>query len=81
MDGAQTILALLTPTLKKQDAALDTRLHSNLNKVDGVLAKYRSKDGFVSYEKLTEADRAKLKGPIAALAEDFSTLKGVFGIS
>ena len=81
VDGAQKILALLDPLLKKQDAALAGRLHENLGKVDAVLAKYRAKDGFVSYEKLTEADRTKLKGPITALAEDFSTLKGVFGIA
>ena len=81
VDGAQKILALLNPLLKKQDAELADRLHANLAKVDAVLAKYRSKDGFVSYEKLTDADRTRLKGPITALAEDFSTLKGVLGIA
>jgi iron uptake system component EfeO len=81
VDGAQKIVVLLNPLLQKHDATLVGRLHSNLAKVDAVLAKYRVKDGFESYEKLTDADKTKLKGPIAALAEDLSTLKGVFGIS
>ena len=81
VDGAQKILDLLGPLLKRQDPALEARLRGNLAKVDGVLVKYRSKEGFVSYEKLTDADRTRLKGPITTLAEDLSTLKGVFGIS
>jgi iron uptake system component EfeO len=81
VDGAQKILTLINPLLKKQDAELEGRLRSNLAKFDAVLSKYRHKDGFVSYEKLTDADRTKLKGPITALAEDLATLRGVFGIS
>ncbi len=80
VDGAQKILALLNPLLKARDAGLDSRLHDNFAKVDAVLSKYRSGHGFVSYEKLTDADRTTLKGPVTALAEDLATLKGVFGI-
>ncbi len=43
-------------------------------------AKYRTKDGFETYDKLTEADRNALKGPITALAEDLAQLRGVLGI-
>ena len=80
VDGAQKILVLLNPLIRKQDPALDTRLHGNLAKVDAVLARYRVKDGFASYEKLTDDDRTRLKGPVTALAEDFSTMKGKLGV-
>ncbi len=43
-------------------------------------AKYRTKDGFETYDKLTDADRNALKGPITTLAEDLSLLRGVLGL-
>jgi len=81
VDGAQKIVALLNPLILKQDPKLSARLKQNFGKVDGVLAKYRTKDGgFESYEKLTDQDRTALKGPVTALAEDLSALKGALGI-
>jgi iron uptake system component EfeO len=81
VDGAQKIVVLLNPLIMKQDPKLSARLHENFSKVDGVLAKYRTKDGgFQSYEKLTDPDRNALKGPVTALAEDLSALKGALGV-
>ena len=81
IDGAKKIVALSRPLLQKHDADLaqeDRRAISPRS--TQILAKYRTKDGFESYEKLTDTDRP-LKGPITALAEDLSTLRGLFGIS
>ena len=47
---------------------------------DAVLAKYRNGQGFESYDKLAPEDRNRLKGPVTALAEDLSTLRGTLGI-
>jgi iron uptake system component EfeO len=81
IDGAQKIVALLRPLIQKQDAKLTARLTDNFGKIDGVLAKYKTKDGgFVSYEKLSDQDRTALKGPITTLAEDLSALKGTLGV-
>jgi hypothetical protein len=44
--------------------------------VDSILSKYRTKDGFETYDKLTTADRNALKGPITTLAEDLAQLRG-----
>ncbi len=50
--------------------------------VNAVLAKYRRTDGsFETYDKLTEADRLVLKGPVTELAEDLSKLHGTLGLS
>jgi iron uptake system component EfeO len=81
VDGAQKIVVLLNPLIVKQDPKLSARLHENFAKVDTLLAKYRTKDGgFQSYEKLSDPDRNALKGPVTALAEDLSALKGTLGV-
>ena len=80
VDGAQKIVALLDPLVKKRDPALVTRVKANFGKVDAVLGKYKTATGFESYDKLVPEDRNKLKGPVTALAEDLSTLRGTLGI-
>ena len=80
VDGAQKIVALLDPLVQKRDPALVTRVKGNFAKVDAVLAKYRTAQGFESYDKLAPEDRNRLKGPVTALAEDLSTLRGKLGI-
>ena len=81
IDGAQKIVTLLHPIIQKQDAKLNASLSENFGKIDALLAKYKTRDGgFESYEKLSEQDRTALKGPIASLAEDLSTLKGTLGV-
>ena len=81
LDGAQEIVALLRPLVAPRNPALDTRVGDNFKKVDAILARYRAPGGgFVSYEKLSSEDRMRLKGPVTALAEDLSTLRGTLGI-
>lgn len=80
IDGAQKIVALLRPLLTKTDPALLAQIDGNFSKVEGLLAKYRTAQGFESYEKLTTADRNAMKGPITALAEDLAKLRGVLGL-
>lgn len=80
IDGAQKIVSLLRPLLVKANAPLLTKIDTNFAKVDKVLTKYRSGDGFESYDKLTDADRNALKGPITTLAEDLALLRGVLGL-
>ncbi len=80
VDGAQKIVNLLRPLLSKENAPLLAKVDANFKKVDTILAKYRTKDGFETYDKLTDADRNALKGPVTALAEDLSQLRGVLGL-
>ena len=80
VDGAQKIVTLLNPLVQKRDPALITRVKGNFAKVDAVLSKYKTAHGFQSYDKLVPEDRTKLKGPVTALAEDLSTLRGTLGI-
>ncbi len=81
VDGAQKIVALLKPQLTKRDPKLLKRVEDNFAKVDRGLAKYRTVDGgFKSYDELKPEDQKALKGPITALAEDLSKLRGTLGI-
>ncbi len=80
VDGAQKIVALLKDDLGMRDPDLLKRVETNFGKVDNGLAKYRLADGFESYDKLKNDDKKALKGPITALAEDLSKLRGTLGI-
>lgn len=80
IEGAQKIVDLLRPQLQKENSALLTKVDANFKKVNTILAKYRTKTGFETYDKLTDADRNALKGPITALAEDLAQLRGVLGL-
>ena len=80
IDGAQKIVDLLRPQLQKANPQLLAKVDANFKKVDSILSKYRTKDGFESYEKLTTADRNALKGPITTLAEDLSLLRGTLDL-
>ena len=80
-DGAQKIYGLLKPLLAARDAKLVARVDSNFTKVDAILAKYKSADGYQSYDKLSAADKNALKRSITTLAEDLATLRGTLGVS
>ncbi|WP_061708660.1 iron uptake system protein EfeO [Pseudenterobacter timonensis] len=80
IDGAQKIVDLLRPQLQKESGELLAKVDGNFKKVNTILAKYRTQEGFETYDKLTAADRNALKGPITSLAEDLSLLRGVLGL-
>src|SRR5580698_6041983 len=81
VDGAKKIVDLLHPLTAKADQPLSAEVDKNFTAVDKILAKYKRADGWESYDKVTEADRTALKGPVTALAEDLSKLRGVLGLN
>lgn len=81
VEGSAKIVDLLRPMLVKTDKPLLDKVDANLATVNKVLAKYATKDGgFQTYDKLTDADRAALQGPVTILAEDLSRLRGTLGL-
>lgn len=81
VDGAKKIVALFRPLIVKEDAAFAAKVDKNFATVEGILAKYRKGDGFETYDKLSDADRRGLVGPVTVLAEDLSTLRGMLGLN
>jgi iron uptake system component EfeO len=80
IDGSKKIVDVLRPLLQRADAALLAQVDGNFTRVDAILARYRTADGFQNYEKLSPADRNGLQAPITALAEDLSRLRGTLGL-
>ena len=80
LDGAQKIVKLLHRNIETRDPKLLERIDTNFAKVDTGLDKYKAGMGFASYDALKDSDKAALKGPITALAEDLAKLRGTLGI-
>jgi iron uptake system component EfeO len=82
VDGAEKIVDLLRPLTQKADKALSDKIDGNFQTVDKVLAKYQQPGGgYESYDKLSKEDRVALQGPITALAEDLSKLRGTLSLN
>jgi iron uptake system component EfeO len=81
VDGAQKIVELLRPLLQKPARTCWPRWMTTSRRwtAAGQIPQ-RGQKGFVSYDKVTDADRTAMKGPITALAEDLSKLRGVLGL-
>lgn len=82
IDGAKKIVDLFRPQIESQDKAFAAKVDKNFATVDKILAKYKTQDGgFETYDKVKEADRKALIGPVNTLAEDLSTLRGKLGLN
>ncbi|WP_353981560.1 iron uptake system protein EfeO [Salinicola endophyticus] len=86
VDGAQEIFELFKPLAAKENADFVKRVQGNFDDVEAILADYRvdpqdPKKGFVSYDKVSDADRRAMTGPVNVLAEDLSTLRGLLGLN
>jgi iron uptake system component EfeO len=80
VDGAKKIVSLFQPMIQKQDPAFAQKINANFATVDAILAKYKTADGFETYDKLSAADRKALVRPVQTLAEDLSQLRGLLGL-
>ncbi|MGF6770234.1 iron uptake system component EfeO [Paraburkholderia sp. GAS199] len=80
VDGAKKIVTLFEPMIQKQDPAFAKKVDANFATVDAILAKYKTADGFQTYDKLSDADRKALVRPVQTLAEDLSRLRGILGL-
>jgi len=81
VDGAKKIVELFRPQLVEQDPAFVAKVEKNFASVDAILAKYKTRDGYETYDKLSDKDRKALAGPVNTLAEDLSTMRGKLGLN
>jgi iron uptake system component EfeO len=80
-DGSQKIFELVRPMIEKGDPEFVKKVASNFETIDKTLAKYKSGDGYVTYDKLTDSDRTVLAAAVNTLAEDLSQLRGKLGLN
>lgn len=79
--GSKKIFDLLRPLLQKKDPKFVAEVEANFKTVADILAQYKTKGGgFVSYEKLSDADRKVLSTKVNTLAEDLAKLRGMLGL-
>lgn len=81
IDGAQKIVDLFRSAVAAKNQALLDSVDSNFKQVNEILAKYKTEQGFATYDKLSEADRKALQAPINTLAEELSKLRGTLGLN
>ena len=81
VEGSQKIVDLFRPVIAENNAALLAKVDANFKQINETLAKYKTADGFQTYDKLSEADRKALQVPINALAEDLAQLRGTLGLN
>lgn len=77
VEGSQTAVASVRPILDERDAELGKRVDQRFAEVEALLARYRSGDGFVSYDTVTEPQRQELSRAIDALSKEVSQVQGV----
>jgi iron uptake system component EfeO len=70
--GAQAAFEAVAPIVHQRNEELDEQIDKRFEAVDTALASYRRGNGFVTYTKLTRADKRKLLQAIDALAEPLS---------
>ena len=77
LDGARVGYEGLKPILDVKDPALSRQIGSAFTALQKVLDQYREgKDGFVSYDQVTDAQRKELSDSVNALAEPLSKMTG-----
>ncbi|GAB7193615.1 iron uptake system protein EfeO [Kineococcus sp. NUM-3379] len=72
--GAEKALEALRPIVQESDPELVATLDTEFADVRGALAPYRTPDGFVSYDTVTEEQRRELSRAVEALSEPLSRL-------
>lgn len=77
VDGSQAAIASVRPIIDENDPALGERIDARFADLDAALAQYRSGDGFVSYDTVTDAQRQELSQKIDALSVEVSQVQGV----
>ncbi len=77
VDGARVAFEGLEPLLKVKNAPLATTIRSEFAALQDQLDRYKvGKDGFVSYDEVTPAQRKQLSDAVNALAEPLSKMTG-----
>jgi iron uptake system component EfeO len=80
-NGSRKIFDLFRPLIAKDEKTFVQKVDANFETVDKTLAKYKTANGYESYDKLSDADRKVLAGAVNTLAEDLSTLRGKLGLN
>ncbi|KXF78450.1 multidrug DMT transporter permease [Paramesorhizobium deserti] len=79
--GVRKIVDLVRPVAVKVNGDLMTAIDKDFVAIGETMDAHREGDGFVSYDKLGDADKAALKKQAATLAADLDKLRDSLGLS
>jgi len=77
MQGSQTAVASVRPILDERNGELGKKVDQRFSESEKLLEKYRSGDGYVLYDTVTEPQRQELSRSIDALSKEVSQVQGV----
>lgn len=77
VDGAKVAWEGLRPLLQRKDKELDAQIETAFADLQAKLDKHRDGEGFVTYDKLSEADVKELADAVNTLSEPLSKMAGV----
>lgn len=77
VEGSRTAIASVRPIVDERNPDLGKRVDQRFTEVEALLDKYRSGDGFVLYDKVTEPQRQELSRAIDSLSKEVSQVQGV----
>jgi iron uptake system component EfeO len=76
VEGAKEAFEMLEPILESKDHELEEQIDEHFDALEKLLDQYRSGDGFVSYDQVTEPQRKQLSDAVNAVAEPLSKVTG-----
>ena len=76
LEGAKKAFELLEPILESKDHELEEQIDEHFDALQELLDQYRSGNGFVPYDTVTEDRRKELSDAVNALAEPLSKVTG-----
>jgi iron uptake system component EfeO len=81
IDGSKELITYLSPAIEAEDPDLLQAINEGFNEIEAELAAYEDGNGgYVSYEQLTEDDKAQMQASLAELSENVSQVAGVLGL-
>ena len=81
IEGSEQLITLLTPALEAADPDLLVAINDGFTDIEGQLATYADGNGgYVSYEQLTDDDKAQMQATLAELSENVSQVAGTLGL-
>jgi iron uptake system component EfeO len=81
VEGSEQLIVFLTPAIEAEDPDLLASINAGFADIEAQLATYADgSGGYVSYEQLTEDDKAQMQATLAELSENVSQVAGVLGL-
>ncbi len=80
LDGSRKVVELLRPLLTKAKPELVAEIDAEFAATTAILDGLRQPDGFVAYDKVSEADRAALGQRLQALADGIGKINAGLGL-